>query len=569
MRRNRLDAAVGSLRALALRRDGGVADGELLERFVRERDQSAFAALVRRLGPMVLGVCRRVLRHEQDAEDAFQAAFLVLVRRAAAVRPPGAVGGWLFGVARRTALEARRAAARRRAHEARATPRTEAPEAPEPDLRAVLDGELAALPDAYRAALVLCDLEGRSRRQAARELGVPEGTVASRLARGRWMLGRRLARRGLPWSAAGLTLALARGASAVPVLLFDSTVEAAGLLAAGRAAALSPRVVALTEGVRKAMGTLKLKAAAAVLLALGVLGAGAAWMSRPSPAAEQPAPRADAAPKPADPPKAAKLKGKRSAHTYLIDEIDLGRCILKVHVQDEEKVTGRTMRYEFDAPAETPILIDGKEGKLADLIVGVPLRLTIDREARARPGTLGAVTRVEAVGATFDGRLEAVDPADMTLRARLVGVGPDAVGMDVADDARIVLDGREAKLSRIKPEMWVNGKLSAVRPVVVELTAYGPSWDAIVEEVDLKKRTISLTNPPQAGAGGGPRGPGPMGAGAPTPGPPTPEVFPVDPDVRIILDGKEAKLSDLEPKMKVTVVQTAIPDSKRIVSIRK
>src|SRR5262249_21683839 len=158
-------------------------------------------ALLRRHGPMVLGVCRRVLRNDADAEDAFQATFLVLVRKAASIRPRGLVGNWLYGVAHTTALKARAMSSRRAAkeREAAARPRPEREVAAETweRLQALLDQELQALPDKYRAAIVLCDLEGRPLKEAARQLGCPLGTVGTRLARGRSLLARRLARHGL------------------------------------------------------------------------------------------------------------------------------------------------------------------------------------------------------------------------------------------------------------------------------------------------------------------------------------------------------------------------------------
>ena len=165
-------------------------DGRLLARFLSARDEAAFAALVRLHGPMVYGVCRRLLRHAQDAEDAFQAAFLVLVRKARSVPAYGSVGGWLHGVAYRTALEARTANARRRARERQVEDPPHpmvGPEEPQ-DWRPLLDRELSRLPEKYRTAVVLCDLEGRSRREAALRLGVPEGTLSSRLAAARRML---------------------------------------------------------------------------------------------------------------------------------------------------------------------------------------------------------------------------------------------------------------------------------------------------------------------------------------------------------------------------------------------
>src|SRR5262245_53177899 len=175
-------------------------DAELLARFVADRDAEAFAHLVGRHGPMVLAVCRRVLGCAHDAEDAFQATFLVLARRAAAVGRRHLLANWLYGVAYRTAREARRAAAARRAKEQRAAAMrdtTVVPDGPEPDLHEVLDRELAALPEAYRAAVVVCDLEGLSRREAAARLGWTEGAVAGRLSRGRALLARRLAGYGL------------------------------------------------------------------------------------------------------------------------------------------------------------------------------------------------------------------------------------------------------------------------------------------------------------------------------------------------------------------------------------
>jgi RNA polymerase sigma factor (sigma-70 family) len=279
-------------------RGGGVTDGQLLERFVRGRDEAAFAVLVERHGPLVLGVCRRVLDDAHAAEDAFQATFLVLVRKAGSIARPEQLGNWLYGVAYRTAARARGAAARRRAHERRAAERTAGPAAPEPewpDLRAVLDEELARLTQRYRAPLVLCYLEGKTTEEAARELGCPRGTVLSRLARGREQLRRRLVRRGLAPSA-GLPAALLAGTAgaAVPAPQAETTRKAALAAAAGNATgAVSPRVAALTEGVLRAMFLTKLKTAAAVaavgllLLAGGLAGTHYALGDKPGEAKKE------------------------------------------------------------------------------------------------------------------------------------------------------------------------------------------------------------------------------------------------------------------------------------------
>jgi RNA polymerase sigma factor (sigma-70 family) len=279
-------ALSGLIRQLkvGLAADGeAMTDGALLERFVSLRDEDAFAGLVRRHGPMVLGVCRRLLRDPHDAEDAFQATFLVAVRKAASVRPREMFGNWLYGVAYRTAREARARLARRRAKEKQADDMPHPPQAePEADwdeLRRLLDQELSRLPEKYRVPVILCELEGRSRRDVARQLRLPEGTLSSRLATARKTLARRLSRHGPALSAGALAGFLAGGASAtVPPGLARSAVMGATLLGAGSAevaAVASPRVVALTEGVLKAMLLTKLKIASLFILAVAFAAAGA------------------------------------------------------------------------------------------------------------------------------------------------------------------------------------------------------------------------------------------------------------------------------------------------------
>jgi RNA polymerase sigma factor (sigma-70 family) len=252
----------------------GLTDGQLLRRFVATRDEAAFATLLHRHGSMVLGVCRRILRHAQDAEDAFQATFLVLARKASAVRR-GALASWLYAVAYRTALQARARRSRRQAHERQVgpMPHPEVMPSQAQDWRPVLDRELGRLGEDQRAVLVLCDLEGRSRKEAAHLLGLPEGTLSSRLARARQVLARRLGRQGVSLPAGALVAALAEGASAaVPARLAATTVRAAVMLAAGRAAAAP--AAALMREVLKAMLLTKLKLVVAAVLVAGALGAG-------------------------------------------------------------------------------------------------------------------------------------------------------------------------------------------------------------------------------------------------------------------------------------------------------
>src|SRR5262245_21328347 len=205
------------LRRAVLLRDGvGLTDGQLLHDYLSRRDEAALAALVRRHGPMVWGVCRRVLGNYHDAEDAFQATFLVLVRKAASITSPELLANWLYGVARRTALKAKATAAKRRAREGQVTAMPEPAvtgQDPWPDLQPLLDQELSRLPDKYRVAIILCDLEGKTRREAARQLGVPDGTLAARLARGRVQLAKRLARHGLVLSGGAQAAVLSPGAA--------------------------------------------------------------------------------------------------------------------------------------------------------------------------------------------------------------------------------------------------------------------------------------------------------------------------------------------------------------------
>jgi RNA polymerase sigma factor (sigma-70 family) len=266
------------LRVLRAHDADGRTDGQLLDRFLVHQDEAAFAALVRRHGPMVFGVCRRILGNEADTEDAFQATFLVLVRKAPSLTSRSILGDWLHGVARFTALKAKAAATHRRAKEqAMARPDSTAAEVRN-DWLPLLDEELARLPEKYRLPIVLCDLEGKTRREVADQLGWPEGTVAGRLARARTMLAKGLARHGLVFSGGALAVALAQNAASACVSssLLVSTVKAATFFAAGHAASgvISAKVVALTEGVVKAMLLTKLKTILTVLLVLGMVAFG-------------------------------------------------------------------------------------------------------------------------------------------------------------------------------------------------------------------------------------------------------------------------------------------------------
>jgi RNA polymerase sigma factor (sigma-70 family) len=238
-------------------------DGQLLYRFAVRGDQASFALLVQRHGPMVLGVCRRILQHDQDTEDAFQATFVVLARKASSITKHNSVASWLYKVAYRIALRARAAKVRRRAHELQSVPKSvdhEFSDVVQCELRQVLDEEVQRLPEKYRAPILLCYLQGQTNEEAAALLDCPTGTIKIRLLRGREMLRKRLVRRGVALSViAALGHALVDMArAAVPQPLLH---RAAG-------GAVSPAVAALVDGTLRGMCMAKLKVVAVVLVTL-------------------------------------------------------------------------------------------------------------------------------------------------------------------------------------------------------------------------------------------------------------------------------------------------------------
>jgi RNA polymerase sigma factor (sigma-70 family) len=277
----RLDLSAKLRRAVGPPDDPDASDGRLLARFLADRDDTAFALLVRRHGPMVYGVCRRVIGDHHLTEDAFQAVFLVLARRADAVRPREAVGGFLYGVAYRVALRARTMAGRRGKRETLVAAVPERPAAVEPpaeslERTAILDAEIARLSDPLRTAVVLCELEGRPRADVARQLGIPEGTLSSRLAAARKQLATRLRRHGLVLPAAGLV-----AAGVVPPPLLAAAVGAVD-------GPVSPTVTSLASEVFRTMLLKKLRVA--MLLAVATAAACGALVVAGSPGSANPPP---------------------------------------------------------------------------------------------------------------------------------------------------------------------------------------------------------------------------------------------------------------------------------------
>jgi RNA polymerase sigma factor (sigma-70 family) len=427
------------IRTLALHQHDGATDGNLLDLYVRQQDEAAFEALVRRHGRMVLGVCRRMLGNSHDAEDAFQATFLVLVRKAGSIRPAGMVGNWLYGVAQRTALEARRSAAKRRAKEAQVAPRTETPDDTLAHLRPLLDQELERLPAKYRAVLVLCDLEGRTRKEAAQQLGLPEGTIASRQARARTILAKRLTRQGVTLSGGALATALAQEVASAPIALVCATVRAATAYAAGPATAtavVSAHVAALTEGVLRTMLLSKLKIAV-LLLVIGLAGTG--WGNFRTLASDQPAVRGEQLVAQADVKLDVKpvngnlmlsledLQGKWTGQKNGIKvdltfhtEQGLWQKYMQAYMQAHWQVEFRVARKP-EHPSQQPTMSYTKgadlSGVLADrkktsLKLYLPMYLGDKQELKRNP----SFNRIRAVA-------EVQKPAEGTLRLRIVPTG--------------------------------------------------------------------------------------------------------------------------------------------------
>jgi RNA polymerase sigma factor (sigma-70 family) len=399
---NRLRLVLGNLRSSF----DTLSDGQLLTRFVTARDEAAFAALVRRHGPMVLGVCRRVLQHLHDAEDVFQATFLVLARKAHAVVQREAISGWLYCVAYRTAQEARAMRARRRAKEWQVEhpPEPESPAGEPQDWRPMLDEELSRLPQKYQSPLVLCDLEARTRKEAACQLGIPEGTLSSRLAKARRMLAARLARRGVMLSAGALGAALAEGAVSAQVSgpLVADTAKVAVLVAAGQLATLAAPVAVLMKGVMQAMLIAKLRLIVGLFVGAALIF-GLGSVAYQMVGAQNPPAAGPAAAKPAN-----ELEALRKENELL--KLNLLVVLEKVRAQEAEL---RALREKKKEPVVRNVEAEFYYG----------LRQLAVQELEAKKAAAGTTTLSleDAVhklrGATTDeGRREAADALDRVVQ---------------------------------------------------------------------------------------------------------------------------------------------------------
>jgi RNA polymerase sigma factor (sigma-70 family) len=384
---------------------GTIPDRELLGRFLSTQDDAAFRALIGRHGPMVFRVCRRVLRRDQDAEDAFQASFLVLARQGHTIRKRTSLASWLHGVAYRTALEAREGFARRRKHETRASLATR-PALPDEttwkELRAVLDEELGRLPERLRSPLVLCYLEGLTQDEAADRLGQSKATCRRNLERGREVLAARLSRRGVTLSAALFAplLADATASAPMPPGLVGSTVEAAARAAVGKAVAgaVPAKVAALMEGVMRAMFFTKVKGVGAILLAVALLGGAITAGAFQDPKQERRAEKGPGAPPPPAKP-AVDPKGAVDPRVARILEDALGDA------DGIENAFNRTVAFCYVARAHARA---GRREAAAAV-----LRKALDAEALSDPqhkdNRLWIIAECQAETGDVKGALETVE----------------------------------------------------------------------------------------------------------------------------------------------------------------
>lgn len=456
-------------RAVLVRETADRTDGQLLTAFLADRDADAFAVLVRRHGPMVLGVCRRVVGDSHTADDAFQAVFLVLARRANAIRPREQVGNWLYGVAFRTAIKARTVLARRRSREkqveAMPEPPAKPPTDPWSDLQPVIDEELARLPDKLRLPVVLCDLEGRPQRAVAKHLGVAPATLATRLASARRLLAGRLSRRGVTLSGGALAVVLGERASAAMVApkLADATVRAAEAVAAGAGASgltglVSAHAVHLSEGVMRMMLLSKLKTIGATALAALALTGGLGFGLLPAHAGDEPAPAAKARPGSAHP-----SPGRKHGAAPLSDAEFLRRICLDLTGNLPNPVEVRYFTADPDANKRHKVV----DWMLADDAVKTHLAKKLNvpaeriRVVRLIEKTTGKVYRLAVV----------VDPKPAALHTiyRRAAFAPDGQTLhaEIATFNNSTLPVNEASLGPLLFSTAVNGNQGLTGSIVL------------------------------------------------------------------------------------------------------
>jgi RNA polymerase sigma factor (sigma-70 family) len=435
-------------------------DAELLERFLSLREETAFALLVQRHGPMVLSVCQRILQDRHAAEDAFQATFLVLVQKAASIRKSSSLASWLYGVAQRIARKTRVRNTAQRSRERRSEPMPRAETLDEltwQELRAVLDEEIHSLPERYRAPIILCYLEGKSYNDAARELGWPKSSLAGSLGRARKILQGRLAHRGIALSAAALAAGLTERVTGAPLpaLLLINTVKGATLVAAGKAALgpLTAQAIALGEESMK--GMLGFKGKVVLLLLTAGLAAGGFGLANPQRPGEKPSQDKQAAAR-SDPLPPSSSAPERVGHA-----------------QEKRMVRGTVLRPD-GKPATNATIIRRQQGRKGK---------TIEDTTLARTGP--------------DGRFEVEHKDTTVLIASAPGFAPDWTGYEFQGGD---LTLRLAERALLRGQLVdLEGKPVAgarVKVLAVKIPAEG-NLQAVVDAFRLNPEWISLGLPKQ------------------------------------------------------------------------
>jgi RNA polymerase sigma factor (sigma-70 family) len=499
----------GLRRAVLQHEAAALTDAQLLARFVEHHDEIAFAALMERHARMVYGVCRRVLHNFHDAEDAFQAAFLILARKASTVQPRERVGNWLYGVAWQTSRKARAIMARRTGRE------RQMDQMPEPaqanrneanDWQPLLDRELSRLPDKYRVPIVLCDLEGKGHKEAADQLGWPQGTLSGRLSRARDLLARRLRKHGFALPAGSLTALLANDGTSAPAHLMESTARTASLAAAGQTAVglVSARVAVLMEGVMKSMLLTKVSIASAIVCSalLGIAGTSVftqhALAQREK--AEAVAQR-EQRPGPDGRVFRAEVRG-------MLRSVDASKNTITVMVFEGRPNEGRRESEEktFTVAKDVEVGVnvgDGRgrgfqrEVKLADLTPGVNVSLTLSMDQKL-------VEAITADGPSVRGTVKSIDAANNTLTIVLNRSGRDEEPMEktltVSTSAEIGIDDgrgkrfsiKEGKLADVTPGCVAMLWLTVDQKFVAAAQFEGPNVTGNLRSVDINKNTVTI-----------------------------------------------------------------------------
>jgi RNA polymerase sigma factor (sigma-70 family) len=487
-------------------------DRELLARFVNASDQAAFELIVWRHGGMVLDVCRRLLRQDCDVEDAFQATFLVLVRKAGSIHKGTALAGWLYRVAYRIAQRARVDAARRQRREDPWEEPDELPADPEfleEPLSPVITEELSRLPAHYRDPLVLCCLEGRTNAEAAKALGCPAGTVYSRLARGREKLRARLARRGVTVSAGALAALLAgREATAgVSVALAQTATCAATAFAAGHIAAgvACARAASLAQGVLTTMWITQVQKAAALFLAAVLVfgSAGLASAHRSAAQGQLPAslamlPRADSLE-----PFADKQKKELGPSVHgVVRSVDAGKnmIIITAHKEGTKQSEEKTLTLSADVRILLEDQLSKKEpasqGKLTDLSEGTLVHVQMSADGKL-------VARINARGPTLHANLKQADAAQnavlITVKDKDAGTVNEQRFL-LAEGAKVLLnDGlskgtpdQEGKLADLQEGTAVLVHLNVRRDKALSVRVLGKGVFGVLRSHDAGNNTITI-----------------------------------------------------------------------------